>query len=219
MPCISKRGLLEMDFGVNCRHERLEWLVPVLRKWAWVINEYCESHSKDAPYYYSERSNVGLLAAAAWACGFGALEEYPCDRVWDDNESRGRSDLYLYDRQNGASVEAKQCWLGREGDAESVNVLLAEANRQVNANPEQIQRLALVFATPHISADGLTEKALADFIEHAKTVVHESEAHLIGWVFPESKGLKFKAEDAYGKRRAWPGVLVAIRAAHKGWRP
>ena len=57
--------------------------------WQERVIKYCEDVLDDSPWAYTERANVGMLAAAAWQLGGVALEEFQHPR----SEGAGRCDL------------------------------------------------------------------------------------------------------------------------------
>jgi hypothetical protein len=64
---------------------------PLLEEWLLCIERYCRIwKGGDAPYIHKERANIGLLSAAAWRCGWIALEEFR-------HEKGGRSGIRIAD--------------------------------------------------------------------------------------------------------------------------
>jgi hypothetical protein len=73
---------------------RFRFLQRLFRAWDKQLAEYENGLYDDLPYWYSERTNIGVLAAAALRLsGVVALEEYPIRR----GDRPGRADLGLYD--------------------------------------------------------------------------------------------------------------------------
>ena len=88
--------------------------------WSKIIDKYGElnghylDYASDAAYWYSEMTNTGLLATAAWMCDAPAISEVREEkRVYNGNRGRpgpstGRVDLFLYpDDEKGHWVETK----------------------------------------------------------------------------------------------------------------
>lgn len=203
------------DFGVKCHHDRLRWLTPTLRRWGHFIDDYCELHEHDAPYYFSEWTNVGVLAAAAWGPGSGSVQEYACRRTSSDGGQGGRADLYLYDACNSATVEAKQIWGADDLSAQDVADALARGNRQAVSNRDSDTPVAAVFWTVKLRqrGEGDADK-VANACRHALTQVEQSGAHAWAWAFPPSKRPFQSCERASDARFYWPGVILALRVAH-----
>jgi hypothetical protein len=61
------------------------------------MKRYSKLHedSSDAGYLYNKRANISFLAAGAWLCGWGALEEYVSQKYHSDKKGSGRVDLYI----------------------------------------------------------------------------------------------------------------------------
>ncbi|MBR9972353.1 hypothetical protein [Magnetospirillum sulfuroxidans] len=206
-------------FGVVCRHERLEWLTPILRRWGHLIDDYCESHRGDTPYFYSEWTNVGMLAGAAWGPGSGALQEYACRRTGGDGDSgrSGRADLYLYDQNNSAILEAKQLWGHAKLDSAQVNGCFRAGNAQAVSNRDSDMAVAAVFLTVKVKktidpvADGRAVDAAS---AAALRAMENAAAHAWAWAFPSSKRMFAETERASDTMYYWPGVVLGVRLAH-----
>lgn len=72
---------------------------------------YGENGASDAPYWHSERSNVGLLASACWRNGWIALEEFSTTKRKKDNSKKaGRCDLWVSSPKGAVNfaIEAKK---------------------------------------------------------------------------------------------------------------
>lgn len=203
------------NFGVACRHNRLEWLVPVLQRWGHFIDDYCELHPHDAPYYFSEWTNVGILAAAAWGPGSGSVQEYACRRNAAGEESGGRADLYLYDARNSATVEAKQIWGHSRLTPQHFKDSFAAGNAQAVTNRDSDISLSAVFMSVKVRQPEQGDaQAVAKACNHALDCVEKSGAHAWAWAFPPSKRDFVDSERASDAKFYWPGVVLALRVAH-----
>lgn len=73
---------------------------------------------------YSERPNIGFLAAAAWLRkGWVAIEEYASEKTREGLKGRGRADLYIGaklpgDHHVSFSLEAKQAFVNSKAKME-----------------------------------------------------------------------------------------------------
>ncbi|GAB7217704.1 hypothetical protein [Dickeya oryzae] len=71
---------------------------------------------KDCCWWYNERTNVSVLAGAAWSLGWAAIEEYPSDKKVkgcdeeNTDTSKGRVDLYITNKNDDVAIEAKHAW-------------------------------------------------------------------------------------------------------------
>ncbi|MBI2239992.1 MAG: hypothetical protein HYU59_04215 [Magnetospirillum gryphiswaldense] len=207
------------NFGVVCRHPRLEWLAPVMRRWGHYIDDYCELHPHDTPYYYSEWTNVGVLAAAAWGPGSGSIQEYACRRTNANSVQTGRADLYLYDASNCATVEAKQIWGADTLSDRHVTDALARGSQQAVTNRDSDTPVAAVFLTVMIPEHDVADtNAVTEVCSHILSQVEQSGAHAWAWAFPPSKRPFVTRERASDARFYWPGVVLALRVAHGNFR-
>ncbi len=158
----------------------------LLAAWVEAVLRYDEIMSGDAGeggdccWWYNERANVSVLAGAAWAEGWVALEEYSTLKRAealtsgvddeDGSDARGRVDLYVSTRDKDYAFEAKQVWLrmdpgfetaGRSGKvAEGMNAARHDALKLVG---EAGAHYAVTFVIPFISTAVLDAGAMADF--------------------------------------------------------
>ena len=202
-------------FDVKCRHSRLQWMILILRRWGCLVDDYCQAHDNDVPYHYSERTNVGLLGAAAWAVGSGAgsVLEYACIRRSQDGRMAGWADLYLYDRTNSATIEAKQLYVRAGVGPAQVNKALILANGQAVTNRDSDTAVAAVFLTLKVAGSEAVEASCQSLVQ----AVVGSDAHAWAWAFPRSKQNFCDAERGSGRKFRWPGVVVGLRVAHGGY--
>ena len=98
-------------------------LVPILKKWIYVINKYVmDCAGADAPWRYNERASVSTLCAAAWLANWIALEEYSDEKKSQEEKPggipnrHGRYDLFFgWVRKTPIKpidfiIEAKMVW-------------------------------------------------------------------------------------------------------------
>lgn len=205
------------DFGTVCRHERLEWLTPILRRWGHFIDDYCASHPGDAPYFFSEWTNVGILAAAAWGPGGGSVQEYACRRNTDGGDTGGRADLYLYSADHSATIEAKQLWGHSSLDCSHINDSFVAGNKQAVTNRDSDIAAAAVFLTVRVKvgSDPLADaRAVEESCRDAVRAMEGSVAHAWAWAFPTTKRMFVETERGSEKAFYWPGVVLGLRLAH-----
>lgn len=204
-----------MKCEIECHSERLEWLSPMLRRWAYFIDDYCAIHKDDIPYYYNERCGVGMLAAAAWGPGSGSLEEYTCERASDELSAKktwGRADLYVYTKGKSATIEAKQVWWNYEGKwseeklKKEISVSFSKASSQAKTNRDVDLKIAAVFATLILPKD---TDAMSQ-VESARQAMLGSGAGLIAWVLPDGSARE-SYENYQNEKRLWPGVVLGLK--------
>ncbi len=162
MPLIDDLNVVRQGIH-HAPNSSLHILSPVLSAWHGLLQRYAEVWGwRDVPYWYNERATLSTLAAAVWASGGIALEEYRTDRGEDgEGVRKGRGDLYLSVGGEHFIAEAKQHWSYPTRSAERIagdptNLLrraCADA-RAKRANgcpgcPDVLQRrLGVVFAVP-----------------------------------------------------------------------
>ena len=71
------------------------------------------------PYWYGERPQVGLLAAAVWLENGVALEEHSVKKLKERKRKRGRNDLYLNIDKTLFECEAKRVPLNLGGNTKA----------------------------------------------------------------------------------------------------
>jgi hypothetical protein len=187
-------------------HKLAHWSA-LLEEWLTLIKRYCRYMEDDLPYCWSERSNIGVLAAAAWRAGWVALEEFGNKRR---AQRHGRSDLYIYpcDRDKGEFIEAKQAWsingarnaLGRsEEDAKCLD--------QVKSN----LYIGVAFVSPIIQEK--YEQDIDNKIQQIITTALNINCDGVAWSFPvNARSLKFVEQ---GKPIIYPGVLLLAKVARE----
>jgi hypothetical protein len=84
-----------------------------LEEWLLAIERYCRvCDGDDAPYFYNERANIGVLAGACWRSGWIVLEEFQSEKGYRNKPKvNGRVDLWLADETREELVEAKFKWI------------------------------------------------------------------------------------------------------------
>ena len=76
-------------------NKRLSDWENIIEEWALLIDRYCRITKDDAPYWYTERANIGVLAGACWRAGYVALEEFQFQKGYSNKPKwSGRADLW-----------------------------------------------------------------------------------------------------------------------------
>ena len=158
---------------------------------------------EDAPYYYSERPNIGVLAGAAWKVGWLALEEFG---VKKRAKKQARADLWIYpiELEMGEYIEAKQAW--RVNKAEDKLDQAVKAAREISKN-ESYLRIGILFLCPSIN-----EKYELKINEKIKEVINatlEIECDALAWSFPVSTR-KLRGTGR-SKHVIYPGVILLAK--------
>lgn len=165
--------------------------------WNSIVENWFEIHdiyvakTKDVAYWYTERTNVGILAQAAWKSELIALEEYQTKKMARHDptaSSNGRCDLWI-SRNNGSDViEAKQTYikLGSKRNTAVANSYLKksldDAKRTVGDSGEDA--IGLAFLLGYFPAANIDPTEIAGKIELSIELVKASNADVIAWCFP-----------------------------------
>jgi hypothetical protein len=163
------------------------------------------------PWWYSERTIVGHLTAAAFRAGYCALEEFSCEK--GPKDPTGRLDWLVGRNQWRETIQAetKQTWLSSNSDYDAVDHLLEEAAAQ-NAEYklpwefEKLYRLAMVFVRPYYP------KAQRSYDDHRRAWIGE-DAYLptqadfcaYYWLAKPHIGA------ATGEKNCCPGLLICCK--------
>jgi hypothetical protein len=201
--------------GVIFNGTKLEVLKPVLDKWIAIVEEYSAAFGKeDACWWYNERANVGILAAAAWKTeGWLSLEEYATTKRGEKGKYKGRCDLYVAkktDRKISFDIEAKAAWQCMEeaGNGE-IKRQLAEAKNDVERlrTDTAENRVEACFVMPWLYSknknDDPTEKLEKWLKCVRKSILCDADA--IAWVFPE------ESRQLWLENYFYPGVVLILR--------
>jgi hypothetical protein len=188
--------------GKDIRDYRLEHWATLLKSWWSLHNSYCSfMEGEEGPHYFNERTNIGILASAAWRAGWYSLEEFGYKKR---SKPRGKCDLYIHakHKEQGEYIEAKQAW--------NVNISQVHLSKAVSAAKELKKgdeiRIGLLFHCPsiHPKYEQDINKLIGEIINNDLKV--KSDA--IAWVFPEPcRNLKGYDE------RIYPGILLLAKIA------
>lgn len=193
------------DIGFAVGGDGIEYWPRLLEEWCLLVERYCRALSgRDAPYWHSERANVGLLSAAAWRAGLVALEEFPAQRSAQGNVKTGRCDLWIYSEHepDGDAYEAKWSWSSVQSFREDITHYLDEACAEVASLIDTFyeRRCGLLFAIPQCT----TSVNIEDFVTIANRCLMQNEVHAIAWAFPFDIRKTSEGE-------LQPGVVLLLR--------
>lgn len=162
--------------------KRYAYWVELLQQWVFLVERsYRATGGKEPVYAYRERTNVGLLAAAAVANGWLALEECrmtkakvlkAADAIEDENEDEGivnyegRSDLRMWRDDTEHVIEAKFLRVAlKTGSTNRLNrttlKAVNDASRATTASDNRSRKIALTYVVPTLS-DGQYAKLSKD---------------------------------------------------------
>jgi hypothetical protein len=181
-------------FRIKGRKGLTHW-EPLLEEWLLSIERYCRVwRGDDAPYGYTERANIGVLAGAAWRCGRVALEESQYEKglrnqpKWD-----GRADLFIASDETEELIEAKFRWVSLSSATTLARVAKAtmklalrdaRVTRGVDSDLTSIGVTFLPTWLPKKRGDVLDMK-----LECAIRELCEGDFHAVAWTFPKERRL------------------------------
>ncbi len=175
----------------------------LLSNWISYINRYCDMmEGQDAPFINTERSNVGVLASAAWKTGWLALEAFNSKKK---GKKLGRCDLYfLTDDDKEEFIESKQKWSGK--DVETINRYISETIKYAKELPKNYKRIGVLFICPNFNAK--YESHIDNKIEEIITIVTSKQiiCDAIAWTFPA-----ITRKIIWGDDRIYPGIILIAK--------
>lgn len=206
--------LCDRDVDPNHQH----W-GPLLDEWMLTMQKY-HMVSRDLPYWHNERANVGILSAAAWRCGFVALEEFPdvkrrnkadSENGIDERVFYGRVDLWIgrHEDPTGELIEAKLVWL-KLSNPENISSDLANGLKQSHDAGKESKTgkgrtLGVTFFVPEVKLiDGRIPENLDDQLGKLIEKVKPLQIAVKAWYFPD----QFRAESILQNNKFYPGVLL-----------
>lgn len=187
-----------------------EFMRGLLERWCDYIKKYTDVFDgDDLPYWYNERANVGVLASAAWASDFIALEEFQIEKKLKKKSRKGRCDLYVCSSNDeDAFIEAKVLFHSIQSDYQSkIDSKLAEALDDVaQVCNDSNRNMGAVFVCPyckHTESDNI-DSEITKFI----SVIENIEAPIKAWVFPREAQ---KSQSTHKIPRSYFGVALLMK--------
>ena len=194
----------------------------LLDEWMSVMLRYHRVSVTDVPYWYTERANVGLLAAAAWRCGYIALEEY--GDVKRDTETKdsyvGRVDLWIArpDAPGGELIEAKLEWLSLTRETEEIALkdklekalAPAIADARKTKTGKSLPAYGICFVVPWISGE-VEQEVLEQRLVKLTAAIGELKSDIYAWYFPK----EFREIRNFHGRN-YPGVILLGKRVLRG---
>lgn len=200
---VTKRDF--KGFQIN-RSNLSHWSL-LLKEWHLLIKRYCifMEEDEDAPYYYTERANTGVLAGAAWKAGWIALQEFSARKR---AKSIGFADLWICpnNQEMDEYIEVKQEWsLTKASDGLSQAVKDA---KKLLVDKESM-RIGLLFISPAIHEK--FESEIDRKIKEAIASIKEMKCDAIAWSFPDiSRMLRGSGRS---KHYIYPGIILLAKVA------
>jgi len=167
-------------------------------------------NGEDAPYWYNERANIGLISGAAWRCGRIALEEFQKEKGYSNKKkNRGRSDLWIAYDENEELIEAKFKWVSLNSNdlTKLVEGSLDQAIddvKKARANDKEIKSLAIGFFPVYVKSSYSNE--IDSKITDMKKQFKKQNYHALAWCFP-----KETRTYTSNSGNILPGIFMIIR--------
>jgi hypothetical protein len=198
-----------IDFGFKNHYGRLKHWKSLFEEWFLIVKRYCRiAEGDDAPYWYNERANTGILAVAASRCGWAVLEEYQCDKGKGANRKRGSADLWVSSGSNTENIEAKFGFisLASKNIDTYVKNKIKTAKRDAHKVDESSDKIALVFLSAYLPV-GKKDK-LEDYFHSFKSKLEILiDYDVLAWCFPaETRYLS-----THNSKYFYPGVFVVVK--------
>lgn len=134
---------------------RLVAIPALLESWDKTLRELEKAFGiHDLPYVYRERTNVGILAAAATKLGYLTFEEYSVEKRRQRRWRQGRADLYICskDSRKEFNIEAKYKVVSFRNQrlAQTIAPILETVIKDVVVlrKSEHSRRIGIVFLRP-----------------------------------------------------------------------
>ncbi|MBS0391448.1 MAG: hypothetical protein JSR23_09925 [Proteobacteria bacterium] len=197
----------------------------LLEHWVFQVERgYRVTTGKDPVYKYKERTNVGLLAAAATANGWVALEECRSEKMTRDEEDRyqGRSDLRIWRDSRHHELEAKFLRVALKSESTTrldtaTENSMQDAVRSLPSGAKFDRKIALTFAVPMVTTKQFerlgseeVNRLLAELNEY---VLKNAKPDFFASVYPG------KAEVSGRPNRVSLGVVLFGREPVQGTEP
>ncbi len=169
----------------------------------------------DCCWWYNERTNVSVLAGAAWTLGWAALEECPTEKhpaketgtESDTQLRRGRIDLYIATQEAGLTFEAKHVWQ-RLPDRNGISVGRNEARNaalQIQSHTTD-RRYAATFVVPFFAADEAMGGGLLEEWIQSQVATLNLRTESSGYYFPRLQPGQLVNHLGF----TYPGVILVI---------
>lgn len=163
----------------------------LIEEWTLAHERFARLQPHDPAYWYGERPQIGILAGAAWRCGYVAIEEFAMTKSTpyiDDMEEkiwRGRCDLWLTNGIHEHFMEAKHLSIElNDASVSKVGKSLQAAEIDSRNSNVHGQRSAVVFISARSKID---PSASPEFNAEVEQFLHALESlspSMLAWCFP-----------------------------------
>ncbi|RON49673.1 hypothetical protein [Pseudomonas frederiksbergensis] len=190
--------------GMIISNPKLEFLRPLLERWFDCIDRYnAVRGDNDAPYWFDENANRGLLSAAAWMAEMVTLQQTPTRKQTEEGERNARADLFIASSEERAWLQTSQRW-------PRVNSLnLTQALADITSDAKRISyasdlKLGCLFVAPQKAQQSATPEELQDMVDD----LQKEHTCAVAWYFPYAYR---KLRNESGNYH--PGIAVLFKEA------
>ena len=168
----------------------------LLEQWLFLVERVHRVAGKEhSVYSYKERTNVGLLAAAAVANGWIALEECRSEKLTSidsDEVYQGRSDIRIWRDKRHHEIEAKFIRVALASTSttrlsQAAEKSIGDASRSVKSGDRSDRKVAVTFVVPTLTnaqVEKLDAGALVEHQERLLTFIRKTKPSFIAYTFP-----------------------------------
>lgn len=222
--------VVSVPHGVIKCTKQLKGFSAVLDAWLEECTRYTKGSEGDACWWYTERANVGILAAGAVRIGRVALEEFATKKGKVDGNtgskviSSGRCDLWISGPRAGKTgygLEAKQVWpalFPRPRIADQPFKQIDAAWKAAGACAGELHadaglRLGAIFVVPWHSPKRQQDsaKAIKRIVGYLKDL---RDLQALAVYFPTSEICRTSETSGY----CYPGIALAVRVRQRAHR-
>ena len=199
---------MEDIIGYMIKNERFSHWESLIEEWHLAINRYCRitKNENDAPYWYNERANIGVLAGAAWRCGRVALEEFQNEKGNKSKKWVGRADLWIGYENGQEIIEAKFKWLSLRSH-DPVNIAKSQLHLahddaiSSRGSDASLLAIAVSFLPTYVPKKYYDD--LEGLVNNLLKEMQHMDCGLIAWIFP-----KVMQEYVTENGNVCPGVIL-----------
>ena len=216
---------MEEPFILGDKRHRFIW--QLLNSWDRVLCDYDDGVESETPYYFGERTNIGILAMAAERIGGFTFEAYSTEKGHKADLYSGRGDLKIQDsNENMWDFEAKHIWtpfIEHKDLKAKVEECLLDAIEDVDAHMStDANKVGIVFLAPYIESKRMyTENVkryeerieqfktdLCDIYSELKSGEVEGSHSVAAHFCTQDKMKRMRVQNRRGVYEYYPGIAV-----------
>lgn len=195
----------------------------MMEEWILAIDRFSRLSDGDAPYWYNERANIGVLSAAAWRSGSVALEEFQHEKIdvensengasESENKWSGRCDLWVSNGKKSERIEAKFRWLNMASErmTEFADECLATAlkDAEKSRSDDGQGAIGVAFFPLFVKESKVTaDNSIEAHINKSISELCNIDADLVSWCFP----IRLREHVSEKYRNQLPGIVMLAKS-------